>query len=644
MQHVNGVPVYDSDPNLLYDGLKNCKPTWYSAQGGVYRCRQQMHPHTLIAIKKYFVEECFEDPDAFIMPRDLVENEIYAMTLVKGLHEIHRHGYIHRDIKCDNIFLTKETNEIVIGDFGVVSIKSTADSVAEEAGVVLFWAPETIEGRIIDNKIDIWALGIVIMEILNGGKAPYEDEECSEETIKEIILATGRPRYPESLPPLLVDFMDRCLEVDPLYRASTDELLQHPFLIECESEYIFPSYPLHGHDLDDLSSTMSEDMVVPTEDGRSMLEHANEVERTSKDTAEQSFITEHEETEMLRIKDRLRTLELLTDNDSSKSDHYINESKAAAIEEIYIQTINKTTERPLEFNQDTIEVSSIPDVRNQPSIPVDNIQSPPQRQNTYIPRKRSYLARSSILLSGIDKVQGGAMHRLKELQGIHPVQQAYDVFQRRTYMCKSYRDQGSRLPLFIAAVTPKEQLPDAIVTPKTREIKRVKSMMVAPKEERKPAAKVRRAYSVASFNDKENKPTVRTGISQNNPSPVAKGQPKRNSQVAPRKSLESVTRSNRKPSELITKVPEKTLRRVSTSVDVKARKLAANVTHSDTKVHKTASDVENRDTRARKLTSNVDNKDTVKARRTSTNRTELAKPLKQDNRMSFNDKRARIKT
>jgi serine/threonine protein kinase len=107
---------------------------------------------------------------------------------VKGLHEIHRHGYIHRDIKCDNIFLTKETNEIVIGDFGVVSIKPTADSVAEEAGVVLFWAPETIEGRIIDNKIDIWALGIVIMEILNGGKAPYEDEECSEETVCLLIL------------------------------------------------------------------------------------------------------------------------------------------------------------------------------------------------------------------------------------------------------------------------------------------------------------------------------------------------------------------------------------------------------------------------------------------------------------------------
>ncbi|KAG2177775.1 hypothetical protein INT43_003022, partial [Umbelopsis isabellina] len=678
MQHVNGVPVYNSDPNVLYDGLKNCKPTWYSAQGGVYRCRQQMHPNTLIAIKKYYVEECYEDPDAFIMPRDLVENEIYAMTLcaphvnvlklhsvhlfqeciylimplctggslqeyvfqnrvsvgqmvyilqglVNGLHEIHRHGYIHRDIKCDNIFLTKETNEIVIGDFGVVSIKATADSVAEEAGVVLFWAPESIEGRIVDNKIDIWALGIVIMEILNGGKAPYEDEECSEETIKEIILATGRPKYPDGLPPLLVDFMDRCLEVDSQHRASTDELLQHPFLTECESEYLFPSYPLHNHDVDDYSSTMSEDMVVPVADSDIILEQPNMDDIMSGTTADQAFITENEEAGMLRIKDRLRTLELLTEKESSKVDRPVDP-----------HTTNYPSEQPLEVDHDTIAIPSIIDKSNQHSIPEEDDQPPPQQLQTHIPRKRSYLARSSILLSGVDNVQGGAMHRLKELKDIHPVQQAYDVFHRRTFMCKNYRDQGSRLPLFIAAVTPKEQLPTAPVSPpKAKEIKRVKSMMVSPKEERKSSANVRRAYSVANFSDKENKPIVRSGTTlQAHPPTVVKPQTKRISQIDPRKSLASTTRNNQKAAESDTKVPEKTLRRVSTSVDVRSHKSAANTKSSDTKLYKSTSGIDNRDTRARKLTSNVDNKDTARARRTSTNtRAELAKSLKQETRM-----------
>jgi serine/threonine protein kinase len=42
-----------------------------------------------------------------------------------------------------------------------------------------------VEGRIVDSKIDIWALGIVVMEILNGGKAPYEDEDGSEDRVSK---------------------------------------------------------------------------------------------------------------------------------------------------------------------------------------------------------------------------------------------------------------------------------------------------------------------------------------------------------------------------------------------------------------------------------------------------------------------------
>jgi serine/threonine protein kinase len=100
MQHVNGIPVYDSDPNRLYEGLRNYKPTWYSAQGGVYRCRQKMSPKALIAIKKYHVEESQDDPHAFIMPRDLVENEIYAMTRCEPHPNILKLLSVHLHQEC----------------------------------------------------------------------------------------------------------------------------------------------------------------------------------------------------------------------------------------------------------------------------------------------------------------------------------------------------------------------------------------------------------------------------------------------------------------------------------------------------------------------------------------------------------------
>jgi serine/threonine protein kinase len=78
MQQVNGVQVYKSDPSLLYEGLES-GPTWFSAQGGVYQCydRSTRQP---IAIKKYLVEDTQQQGDLFVMPQELVENEIYTMT------------------------------------------------------------------------------------------------------------------------------------------------------------------------------------------------------------------------------------------------------------------------------------------------------------------------------------------------------------------------------------------------------------------------------------------------------------------------------------------------------------------------------------------------------------------------------------
>ncbi|RCH79188.1 hypothetical protein CU097_000850, partial [Rhizopus azygosporus] len=129
-------------------------------------------------------------------------------------------------------------------DFGVVSISPAADSSIEEAGVVLFWSPELVQQKIVNYKIDIWALGIVILEVLNGGKAPYEDEGLEEEEIKQRILQVQRPVYPPNLPSQLVDLLDHCLDPDPHTRYSANQILEHPFLSSYEPELLFPATPL----------------------------------------------------------------------------------------------------------------------------------------------------------------------------------------------------------------------------------------------------------------------------------------------------------------------------------------------------------------------------------------------------------------
>ncbi|KAI7906449.1 kinase-like domain-containing protein [Cokeromyces recurvatus] len=315
MQTVNGVPVFITNPHLEYFGLDE-EPTWFSAQGGVYKCVNRVSKEN-VAIKKYLVEENIHE-DMFVMPKELVENEIYSMTkcvhpnilkllavhlyeefvylimplctggslqqytfehqvtigqlvyiiksIASGLAKIHSYGYIHRDIKCDNIFLNQEDNSIVIGDFGVVSISSVADSSVEEAGVVLFWSPELVQQKIVNYKIDIWALGIVILEILNGGSAPYEDEGLDEEEIKQRILDNGRPEYPSNIPASLADLLDHCLDPDPHTRLTANYVLEHPFLQEYEPELLFPAaqfnYDVSSQPESDLQSIMHDDTTL----------------------------------------------------------------------------------------------------------------------------------------------------------------------------------------------------------------------------------------------------------------------------------------------------------------------------------------------------------------------------------------------
>jgi len=158
----------------------------------------------------------------------LNETQITRLTVdvLFGLAYIHSQGFIHRDIKSDNVLLNMR-GEVKIADFGF-SAKITAerDKRNSVVGTPYWMAPELINASPYDNKVDVWSLGILVMEMCDG-EPPYLDEP----PIRALTLITNKGvpdvREPGKWSEILLDFLKKCLTREAVARPTTEELLSH---------------------------------------------------------------------------------------------------------------------------------------------------------------------------------------------------------------------------------------------------------------------------------------------------------------------------------------------------------------------------------------------------------------------------------
>uniref|UniRef100_A0A8C5FJ09 non-specific serine/threonine protein kinase n=1 Tax=Gadus morhua TaxID=8049 RepID=A0A8C5FJ09_GADMO len=155
----------------------------------------------------------------------------WCRQILKGLHFLHTRTppIIHRDLKCDNIFITGPTGSVKIGDLGLATLKraSFAKSVI---GTPEFMAPEMYEEKY-DESVDVYAFGMCMLEMATS-EYPYSECQNAAQIYRRVTSGVKPASFDKVAIPEVKEIIEGCIRQNKDERYAIKTLLNHAFFQE----------------------------------------------------------------------------------------------------------------------------------------------------------------------------------------------------------------------------------------------------------------------------------------------------------------------------------------------------------------------------------------------------------------------------
>jgi len=157
----------------------------------------------------------------------------WSRQIAEGLAYLHEREIIHRDLKCDNIFIHGNVGEVLIGDLGL-STTLNHTFAASIVGTPEFMAPELYDEKY-GTPVDIYAFGMCLVEMVSQG-SPFKECTTAAQVYKKVI-GGQKPQVVRRIQDTqLRALVEQCIHLDPNQRPRAEALVSHPWLQANEAD------------------------------------------------------------------------------------------------------------------------------------------------------------------------------------------------------------------------------------------------------------------------------------------------------------------------------------------------------------------------------------------------------------------------